>query len=85
MTTNKALVEIIVPAADKKFDLYIPFESKMSQISFLVSAALSELSDGKFKGSENSIICDADSGVILDVNMTVAELGIRNGSKLMLI
>lgn len=82
---NKALVEIIVPAADEKFDVYIPLESRMSDVLQLVSGALSELTDGKFKATRDTILCDAGTGTIFNINMEVAELGIRNGSRLMLI
>ena len=82
---NKALVEVVLPAADKKFDVYIPLESRMSEIRLLVSSLISELSDGKFKGSDSSVLCDAESGIIFNINMIAAELGIKNGSKLMLI
>lgn len=82
---NKALVEILVPAAAKKFDVYIPLESKMSEVIMLVANALSDLSDGKFKATDETILCDADAGIIFNINMEVAELNIRTGSRLMLI
>jgi hypothetical protein len=57
----------------------------MSEVKLLVTAALSELTDGKFKPDGNTILCDAQSGDVYDINMVVSELGIKNGSKLMLI
>ncbi len=82
---HKALVEISVPAAARKFDVYIPLESKMSEVIKLVSTALSDLSDGKYKATEDAILCDADTGIIYNINVEVAELGIKTGSRLMLI
>ncbi len=82
---NKALVEISVPAAGKKFDVYIPLKSRMSEVLKLVSSALSDLSDGKYIATKDAVLCDADSGIIFNVNIEVAELGIKNGSRLMLI
>lgn len=82
---NKALVEISVPAAGQKYDVYIPLESKMSQVVKMVAAALSDLSDGKYKATDEAILCDAETGIIFNVNIEVAELGIKNGSRLMLI
>lgn len=82
---NKALVEIFVPAAAQKFDVYIPLESRMSDVIKLVSNALSDLSDGKYKATEDSILCDANTGIIFNINVEVAELGIKTGSRLMLI
>lgn len=82
---NKALIEVVLPAADMKFDVYIPLESKMSEVLALVSGVLNDLSGGKYKATENAVLCDAETGIIFNINMVVAELGIRNGSKLMLI
>ena len=85
MMNNKALVEISVPAAGEKFDVFIPLESKMSEVLKLVSTALSDLSGGRYKASNEADLCDAKTGIIFNINMEVAELGIRNGSQLMLI
>jgi hypothetical protein len=85
MMNNKALVEIFVPASGSKFDVFVPLESKMSDVLKLVSAALSDLSDGKYKATNDAVLCDAKTGIIFNVNMEVAELGIKNGSRLMLI
>ena len=82
---NKALVEIAVPATAQKFDVYIPLESKMSEVIKMVSGALSDLSDGKYKATDDAVLCDADTGIIFNINIEVAELGIKNGSRLMLI
>ena len=82
---DKALVEIYVPAAAKKFDVYIPLESKMSDVVVMVAGALSDLTGGRYKATRDAILCDADTGIIFNVNMEVAELGIKTGSRLMLI
>lgn len=82
---SKVLVEVLLPAANMKFDVYIPQESKMSEVKQLVTSVMTDLADGKFKGHEDSVLCDADSGLIFNVNMIVSELGIENGSRLMLI
>ena len=82
---NKVLVEIFVPAAGQKYDVYIPLESKMSEVVVMVASALSDLSNGSYKATNEAILCDADTGDIFDVNMEVAELGVKTGSRLMLI
>lgn len=82
---NKALVEIYVPATAQKYDVFIPLESKMSDVIKMVAGALSDLSNGNYKATDEAILCDADTGIIFNVNMEVAELGIKTGSRLMLI
>lgn len=82
---NKALVEISVPAAGEKYDAFIPLDSKMSEVVKLVATAMSELSQGRYKATDQAVLFDAESGAIYNVNMMVAELGIKNGSSLVLI
>lgn len=82
---DKALVEIFVPAAGSRFDVYIPLDVRMSEVVRLTAGLLSELSDGKYKAAADAVLCDEESGIIYSINKEVAELGIRNGSRLMLI
>ena len=82
---NKALVEISVPAAAKKYDVYIPLDTKMFEVVRMVATALSDLSEGNYKATDDAILCNADTGIIYNVNMEVGELGIKNGTRLMLI
>lgn len=85
MMTNKVLVELILPAANSKYDIFVPVDSKMSEVKILISGILDELARGKFRSTDNSVICNAESGFIYNVNMTIADLGIKNGTRLMLI
>jgi hypothetical protein len=82
---EKVLVEVFLPAANTSYDIYIPLASKMSEVLFLISSALSDLAEGKFKPSDDTVLCDAVSGKTFDINTTVSDSGIKNGSKLMLI
>lgn len=82
---DKVLVEIFVPAAGRSFDVFIPQTSRMSEVVALASKILSELSNGKYQADPSAILCDAKSGNIFNINLSVYELEIKNGSKLMLI
>lgn len=82
---DKVLVEINVPAAGTSYDVFIPQTSKMSEIVQLVSKSIADLSGGKFKPDSSTILCDAESGSIFNINLSVYELEIKNGSKLILI
>ena len=85
MMNNKVLVEIIVPASSQKYDVYIPLDCKMSEVLSMVANALTDLSNGRYKATSETVLCDADTGTIFNINTEVAELGIKNGSRLMLI
>lgn len=82
---NKVLVEVSVPAATAKFDVFIPIDCVMGDVLKLLSSTLSELTAGKYKAISDAVICELTTGKILDVNMVVADLNIKNGTQLMLI
>lgn len=84
MLEKKVLVEISVPAAGKKFDVYIPLDCKMYLVNEMVATSLSELSEGRFLGNKDSVLCDAETGIVFNANKFVDELNIKNGSKLIL-
>lgn len=82
---NKLLVDAYLPVAQKSYDLLIPADMKLSEITKLVSDALSQLSGSLYMADASAVLCDRESGRILNVNMTAWNLGLRNGSRLMLI
>ena len=82
---DKVLVEVYVPVLDCSFDIFIPLRSPMFEVLELVKKAVKEMSDGRFIANENTAICYRENGTIININLSVYELEIRNGSKLMLI
>lgn len=82
---NRILVEIYVPAAEQAFDVYLPEKCRMNEVNKMVTSALNELTSGKFIATDETVLCDADTGAVFNVNMEVGELEIKNGSRLMLI
>lgn len=82
---DKVLVEIYVPLLDRSFDMFIPLASPMYEVLELMKKAIAEMSDGRFIANENTALCRREDGSIININLSVYELEIRNGSKLMLI
>ncbi len=82
---KKVLVEVFVPVIDTRYDVFIPGNSQMSEVLELLKKAVADLSGGRFVATGDVAVCYRENGSIINVNMTVYELGIHNGSKLMLI
>jgi hypothetical protein len=82
---NKVIVSVYVPILNKTFDIFIPTQSQLFEVTELVKRAVSELSEGQFIPSRETVMSLKASGEILDANSTISELGIGNGTKLMLI
>lgn len=79
---DKILVEVYIPASNDTFDVLIPLKSKLYEVIYLLANTLSELTEG-YEIKANTPLCDRHTGEILDINKTVKELSLRNGSKLM--
>lgn len=82
---NKILVQVYIPAVDNSYDVFIPKDSKLHEIIELMCAVFEKLADGYFAIAKDTVLCDKHTGTILNINMSVSELGLRNGSKLILI
>lgn len=82
---DKFLVEVYVPVLGKAWDMFIPRSMQMYEVLELVKKAVTDLSENSFIADENTAICYREDGTILNINLSVTELGIKNGSKLMLI
>ncbi len=82
---KKVLVEVFVPVINAKYDVFIPNTSQMSEVLQLLKKAVTDLSEGRFVATDETAVCYRENGAIININMTVYELGIHNGSKLMLI
>ena len=82
---DKILVEIYVPALRTSWDMFIPVHLPMSEALEMIKKAVTDLSDRRFVSDSNTAICQRSDGAILNINVSVYELGLRNGSKLMLI
>lgn len=82
---ENVLIEVFVPALELTFDAFIPLQSPMYEVLDLLKKAAMEMSDGRFLADRTTAICHRENGRIININLSVYELGVRNGSKLMLI
>lgn len=82
---DKLLVEVFVPALSTSYDIFIPEQLPMYEVLELIKKAVCELSAGLFISNACTVICHREDGSILNINLSVKELSIHNGSKLMLI
>lgn len=82
---NKVLVNVYIPILNKSYDIFVPVQSQLFEVTELIKRAVSELSEGQFIPSRDTVLARKSTGEILDINSTVFELGLGNGTKLMLI
>lgn len=82
---GKVLIELYVPVLEESFDIFVPLQSPMFEVVELMKKAVVEMSEGRFFANETTALCNREDGTIININLSVYELGIQNGSKLMLI
>ena len=82
---NKILAEVFVPAVQLTYDVYLPCELQLNQTIQMLNKISYDLSDKAFIFNQQTVLCDRNTGSILNINMSVANLGLQNGSRLMLI
>lgn len=82
---DKVLIEVFVPILGETFDMFISLQAPMYEILELIKKGISEMSYGRFMANESTVICYRDNGNIININLSVYELNIVNGTKLMLI
>jgi len=82
---NKILVELQIPLIEKQFDLFIPINKKIGTIKNLVEQALVELTDNAYSPKEESNFYSKETGDIYDVNKTIRDTDLKNGSRIILL
>lgn len=82
---DKILIEVYVPTLGKSFDMFVPLVSPMYEVLELIKKAVTEMADGLYVANDSTALCNRYDGTIININLSVYELGLHNGSKLMLI
>lgn len=85
MDKNKILIELEIPLIEKSYDLYIPINKKIGTIKFLIEEALVEITDKAYEIREDTNFYSKENGKIYDVNATVRDTDLKNGSRIILI
>ena len=80
---NKILIELEIPLIEKRYDLFIPINKKVGTVKNL--NALVELTDSAYVPKDDSNFYSKETGEIFDVNKTVRDTNLRNGSRIILI
>ncbi len=82
---NKILVKIYVPAIEKQYDIWIPSHKRIYNVIYLLVKAINELTDGSYKVKQMPMLYDKVNAKPYDINLSIKESTIRNGTELVLI
>lgn len=79
------IVEIYIPATSARFDFRLPSSGRIGDIMAEITRVLEATQQNLQLDREQPMLCDQDRGLVLDRNDTVAEAGLRDGSRLILV
>ena len=82
---NKVLVKLYVPMIQQQYDIWIPSHKKIYNVIYLLTKAINELMDGCYNPSNMPVLYDKLTNQPYDVNLSIKDSTIRNGSELVLI
>jgi len=85
MNKNKILIELEIPLIEKKYDLFIPINKKIGTVKRLIEIALIELTDNAYVMAEDTNFYNKEQGTIYDINKTVRDTDLKNGSRVILL
>ncbi len=81
----KFVIDVYVPASGNKYEMRIPASIQMFNVLELIKKAVSECEDGRYCPDDTAVLCDKNTGEILNLNLTAFEMGLKNGSEIMII
>jgi len=81
---DKLLIEVYVPALGNTFDVFIPHNAKVYELQPLLTTAVVQIAGGLFVPND-AALCHGDTGAIYNNSMSVQDMKLVNGSRLMLI
>jgi hypothetical protein len=82
---EELFLQIYIPAFSKSYDIKATKNLKIHEVRDMLFELLSADIDSSILNKSKAVLSDKESGVIFNINKSVGELKIRNGSSLMLI
>lgn len=82
---NKVLVRLYVPMIERKFEVWLPLNKRLCNIVKLLVKAIDEFSRGYYKPENLPSLYDKTTAMQYDLNLTIKDTNIRNGTELILI
>ena len=82
---NQVLVKLYVPDIEKIYDVWIPSHKRIYNVIALLVKAINEMNDNSYKRTEMPSLYDKVSAKMYDINLSIKETDIRNGTELVLI
>lgn len=81
MLENKVLINLFILSLGKNYELFIPINEKIGNVSKLLNTTLFD----SINFDKNCRLFNIDSGLIYNNNQIIRDTDIRNGTRLLLV
>ncbi len=81
----KILVEVYVKKLNKTYDVFVPTNKTIHEISGIISSSINKQTHGDYKITEDTTIYDKENRNIENTTLTIEKLSLLNGLKLTLV
>lgn len=82
---NKVLIKLYVPMLEQQFDVKIPLDKKLYKIIYLFIKAIYDITDGYYIPEDLPQLYEKWTAHKYDINLTVRENNIKNGTEIILL
>ena len=85
MDNNKILLEVYIPSIEKEYDIFVPVNKKIGTIKKMIESGIKDLTDDVYSISKDTNLYSKDTGNMYDVNVSLIDTDLKNGSRVILI
>ena len=85
MDNNKILLEVYIPSIEKEYDIFVPVNKKIGTIKKMIETGIIDLTDDVYSISDDTNLYSKDTGNMYDVNVSLIDTDLKNGSRVILI
>lgn len=82
---NKVLIKLYVPLIEQQYDVLIPINKKVFQVIKLLVKSVNDLTGGYYRVNELPMLYDKITAEMYDINSTIKENDIKNGSEIIML
>ena len=82
---DKVLINLYIPTANRSFDLFVPSDLIIRELTKVIINGVVYMCEGAFYASGREMLILTDPETLMDPDCTLADYGVMNGAKLMLI
>ena len=79
----KVLIKLYVPEIEEEYEIYIPINKTVGEVSVLLCKAVNDISKS-YPIKNNARLCNRNSGKIYDQESIIRDTNIRNGTKIVI-